>query len=70
MAILPIYLNSLTSDSSYVVTTNDYLARRDGETMGQVLTFLGLTVGIVQNYQLEAERREAYSCDVTYVANQ
>ena len=53
-----------------MVTTNDYLARRDGETMGQVLTFLGLTVGIVQNYQLEAERREAYSCDVTYVANQ
>ena len=36
VALLPTYLNALTGQSSFVVTTNDYLARRDGETMGQV----------------------------------
>ena len=70
VALLPIYLNALSGDSAYVVTTNDYLALRDGETMGQVFRFLGMTVGIVQAYQKEPERREAYICDVTYVANQ
>jgi preprotein translocase subunit SecA len=53
-----------------VVTTNDYLARRDGETMGQVHRFLGLSVGVVQNFMKEAQRKAAYECDVTYLANQ
>ena len=53
-----------------MVTTNDYLARRDGESMGQVLRYLGLTVGIVQGSQREQQRKLAYNCDVTYVANQ
>ena len=70
VAVLPAYLNALGGESSLVVTTNDYLARRDGETMGQVLRFMGLSVGIVQNYQKEAERKSAYNCDVTYVPNQ
>lgn len=70
VAILPIYLNALTGDGSFVVTTNDYLASRDGEMMGQVFRFLGLSVGIVQSYQKEAQRKQAYSCDVTYVSNQ
>ena len=41
VALLPIYLNALTGESAFVVTTNDYLAARDGETMGQVFRFLG-----------------------------
>jgi preprotein translocase subunit SecA len=51
VAILPVYLNALAGDAAYVVTTSDYLAARDGETMGQVFRFLGLTVGIIQAYQ-------------------
>lgn len=70
VALLPTYLNALSGQSAFVVTTNDYLARRDGETMGQVYRFLGLTVGVVQSYQKEAERRKQYQCDITYVANQ
>lgn len=70
VAILPIYLNAISGDSAFVVTTNDYLARRDGETMGQVYRFLGLTVGVVQSYQKSIERKAAYSCDITYVSNQ
>lgn len=68
--VLPVYLNALSGNSAFVVTTNDYLARRDGETMGQVYRFLGMTVGVVQSYQKEAERKEAYASDVTYVSNQ
>ena len=41
VALLPIYLNAITGESAFVVTTNDYLAARDGETMGQVFRFLG-----------------------------
>ena len=70
VALLPAYLNGLSGNGVYVVTTNDYLAKRDGENMGQVLKFLGFTVGVIQNYQKEAERKKAYLCDVTYVANQ
>jgi preprotein translocase subunit SecA len=70
VALLPAYLFSLTGKSSFVVTSNDYLARRDGEIMGQVLKFLGVSVGIVQTEQNEQEKRASYNCDVTYVSNQ
>lgn len=70
VALLPAYLNALSGNGVYVVTTNDYLAKRDGENIGQVLKFLGLTVGVIQAYQKEAERKQAYNCDITYVANQ
>ena len=69
-ALLPVYLNALTGRSVFVVTTNDYLARRDGETMGQVYRFLGMTVGVVQTYLKEAQRKQAYDCDITYLSNQ
>jgi preprotein translocase subunit SecA len=70
VALLPVYLNALSSQSAFVVTTNDYLARRDGETMGQVHRFLGLSVGIVQSFHKEQQRKDAYNSDVTYVSNQ
>ena len=69
VAVLPAYLNALTGKGVHVVTVNDYLARRDSEWVGQVHKFLGLTVGLVQSGLDEKERKEAYSCDVTYVTN-
>ena len=53
----------------HVVTVNDYLAKRDSEWMGQVHTFLGLTVGCILNDMEPEERREAYNCDITYATN-
>src|ERR1700729_2454821 len=47
VSTLPVYLNALAQRGVHVVTVNDYLARRDAEWMGQVHTFLGLTVGRV-----------------------
>jgi len=69
VSTLPCYINSLSGQSSFVITVNDYLARRDMEKMGQVHRFLGLTVGLIQSGMSEDERREAYKCDVVYVTN-
>ncbi len=69
VATLAVYLNALTELGVHVVTVNDYLARRDAEWMGQVYKFLGLTVGIIVPNLSDAERRDAYACDITYGTN-
>ena len=66
---LPVFLNGLTGRGVHVVTVNDYLARRDAEWMGQLYTFLGLTVGIIQNDQHPELRRAQYGCDIIYGTN-
>src|SRR5262249_47266616 len=53
----------------HVVTVNDYLARRDAEWMGQIYKFLGLTVGVIVHGLDDAQRRQAYDCDITYGTN-
>ena len=65
----PVYLNALTGRGVHVVTVNDYLAARDGEWMGTVYKFLGLTVGCIQHAQPPSERRAQYECDITYGTN-
>ena len=50
----------------HIVTVNDYLAKRDAEWMGPIHQRLGMTVGIIQTGQSDAERRAAYACDITY----
>jgi preprotein translocase subunit SecA len=69
VATLPSYLNALEGKGVHIVTVNDYLAKRDAETMGQVHEFLGLTVGVVLNSMDNDERRSAYNCDITYITN-
>ncbi len=70
VATLPIYLNALTGRGVHLVTVNDYLARRDSQWMGHLYSFLGLTVGCLDDTQPSTEeRRQAYHCDVTYGTN-
>jgi len=69
VSTLPAYLNALTGKGVHVITTNDYLAQRDAEWMGQVHRFLGLTVGVVLPNQVGNGHREAYECDITYGTN-
>jgi preprotein translocase subunit SecA len=69
VATLPAYLNALTGKGVHIVTTNDYLAQRDAEWMGEIHRFLGLTVGVVLSGQSSAQHREAYDCDITYGTN-
>ena len=73
-ATLPVYLNALTGKGTMLVTTNEYLAKRDAEEMGQVYRFLGLTVGVPftsnpkQKLKPE-EKKRIYSSDIIYTTN-
>jgi preprotein translocase subunit SecA len=69
VAIMPLYLNSLPGKGAHLVTVNDYLARRDAEWMGGVLTFLGCDVKYILNAMTPDERREAYNAEITYGTN-
>ena len=69
VATLPAYLNALSGKGVHVVTVNDYLAKRDKEQMGQLYGFLGLTTGVIVHELNNDERRESYSCDITYGTN-
>jgi preprotein translocase subunit SecA len=70
VATLPLYLNALAGRGVHLVTVNNYLARRDSQWMGHLFTWLGLTVGCIDDTQPQTpERRAAYLCDVTYGTN-
>jgi preprotein translocase subunit SecA len=69
VATMPLYLNALTGRNCQLVTVNDYLAHRDAQWMDAVYTFLGLTVGCIQNSMSPVERREQYARDITYGTN-
>ena len=69
IATLAAYLNALSGKGVHVVTVNEYLAKFQGEDMGKVYRFLGLSVGIILHEMTPAERRAAYACDITYATN-
>ena len=66
---LPAYLNALAGKGVHIVTVNDYLAKYQGEMMGNVYRFMGLQCGIIIHGLTNDERREAYAADVTYGTN-
>jgi preprotein translocase subunit SecA len=70
VATLPLYLNALAGRGVHLVTVNNYLARRDSQWMGHLFTWLGLTVGCIDDTEPSTpERRAAYLCDITYGTN-
>jgi len=70
VATLPLYLNALAGRGVHLVTVNNYLERRDSQWMGHLFTWLGLTVGCIDDTEPSTpERRAAYLCDVTYGTN-
>jgi preprotein translocase subunit SecA len=69
MATLAAYLNALPERGVHVVTVNDYLAKRDSEWMGRLYAFMGMTTGVILSHMDKAERRKAYSADITYGTN-
>ena len=66
---LPAYLNAISTKGVHIVTVNDYLAKRDAETMGRIHRFLGLDVGVILANMPPEERRKAYNADITYGTN-
>ncbi|MEO8627044.1 MAG: preprotein translocase subunit SecA [Betaproteobacteria bacterium] len=69
MATLPAYLNALSGGGVHVVTVNDYLAQRDAAWMGEIYTFLGLTVGVNLSQMDHASKQVAYAAGITYGTN-
>ncbi len=67
--VLTAYLNALTENGVHIVTVNDYLAKRDCLNMGKIYSFLGMKSGYINNDQDDNERKENYSCDITYATN-
>ena len=72
-ATLPLYLNALEGKGTILVTTNDYLARRDAIDMGEVYRFMGLTVGVGvfdDDEEVDSNRKKKiYSSDILYTTS-
>ncbi|MBM9832209.1 preprotein translocase subunit SecA, partial [Enterococcus faecalis] len=68
-ATMPVYLNALSGEGVHVVTVNEYLSTRDATEMGELYSWLGLSVGINLAAKSSEEKREAYQCDITYSTN-
>ena len=68
-ATMPVYLNALSGKGVHVVTVNEYLTERDATEMGELYSWLGLSVGINLAAKSPAEKKEAYLCDITYSTN-
>ncbi|MDT0693404.1 accessory Sec system translocase SecA2 [Staphylococcus chromogenes] len=73
-ATMPLYLNALTGKGAYLITTNDYLARRDYEEMKPLFEWLGLTIALgfvdIPDYEyMPGEKQNIYSHDIIYTTN-
>ena len=68
-ATMPVYLNALAGQGVHVVTVNEYLTERDATEMGELYSWLGLSVGINLAAKSPMEKKEAYLCDITYSTN-
>src|SRR5215216_6591106 len=69
VAVQPLYLNALTGDSVHLVTTNDYLAKRDANWVGPVYEKLGMRAAWIENMMSFEDRKAAYDADVTHGTN-
>ncbi|GAB3484985.1 preprotein translocase subunit SecA [Amycolatopsis cihanbeyliensis] len=68
-SVLAVYLNAISGKGVHIVTTNDYLAKRDSEWMGRIHRFLGLEVGVIMSDLPPEGRKTAYNADITYGTN-
>lgn len=74
VATMPLYLNALTGKSTMLVTTNEYLAIRDAQEMGQVYRFMGLSVAVGVKAKAEErftneEKKAIYAADIVYTTH-
>ena len=69
VATLPAALNAIAGEGVYVVTVNDYLAKRDRDWMAPVFEYLGLSVGAIQSNMDPRSRKPQYDCDILYGTN-
>ncbi len=69
VAPLACFLMSLTGKHCHVVTVNDYLVRRDANWVAPAFFALGMSVGYIQAFMDNENRKRMYQCNVTYGTN-
>ena len=69
VATLAAYLNALSGKGVHVITVNDYLAKRDRDTMAKLFEFLGMSCGVNLGQMAHEDKKAAYESDVTYGTN-
>ncbi|MEZ5965189.1 MAG: preprotein translocase subunit SecA [Planctomycetota bacterium] len=69
VATLAAALNALSGKGVYVVTVNDYLAKRDRDWMSPIYDYLGITSGSIQSQMSAADRHPVYACEIVYGTN-
>lgn len=67
--VLPACLRALLGRGVHVATPNDYLAKRDHDSLSPVFGLLGLTTGLVIESTSSEERKAAYLADITYASS-
>ena len=68
VATCPLFLNALLGKGVHLVTSNDYLSKRDAVWNGPIYHLLGLTLGIIQGQSPETgDEGGSYIYDPTYV---
>ncbi|RIO85507.1 accessory Sec system translocase SecA2 [Staphylococcus gallinarum] len=73
-ATMPLYLNALTKKGAYLITTNDYLAKRDYLEMKPLYEWLGLTASLgfvdIPDYEYQRdEKKQLFQHDIVYTTN-
>ena len=73
-ATMPLYLNGLAGKGAYLITTNEYLAKRDYQEMKPLYEWLGLSASLgfvdIPNYEYEEnEKYHLYHHDIVYTTN-
>ncbi len=65
-AVFPAIAKALEKSGIFILTFNDYLAKRDATWMGPVYEACGLSVGYIQQDMTWQEKSENYTCDIIY----
>ena len=73
-ATMPLYLNALTKKGAYLITTNDYLAKRDYLEMKPLYEWLGLSASLgfidIPDYEYQKdEKKQLFQHDIVYTTN-
>jgi len=68
-ATMPATVAGWRGQGCHVITVNDYLAERDANWMGRIYRFCGLSIAHIEQAMSAADRRAAYSADITYCTN-
>ncbi len=74
VASMPLYLNALEGKGCMLVTTNAYLAARDGRQLQELFSYLGVSLAIgvpeeLGQHLTTQQKQQIYASDIVYTTN-